>query len=405
MYKNKYLIIAVLWFFTIPLTAQNNYCTIPGMGSLPEKQKTWCFILTDFALEDSSFTAKRRVNLSTDLLNPDRVFDGKTYLAMTTSPDNPESERYFFRESGGCVYRYDEARGQEFRVCDFRLSEGNQFVRHDGKRLTVKKKGNASDYKPFWGLYGNDRSMLRLQGTDDSSLEDIWIEGIGSVYTGILNDSDFESDGSLVQYVVHDYNHLVEDYDHAAFHIDIDNFKCVSGVGKELETQEDYDLYIASALEYRPFEMEFTGDTLHVRGFCDLPTRLFVISSWISSNVVDLTLNPLNEIVQTNFLSKFDINLPGFKPGTYTIRFHGKPDVTLVCGSATETAKGDVNNDNKVDISDIVAIINVMAGSESNAGTDMNAPDAAKAKADVNHDGKTDISDITAVINIMAGQK
>ena len=34
----------------------------------------------------------------------------------------------------------------------------------------------------------------------------------------------------------------------------------------------------------------------------------------------------------------------------------------------------------------------------------MNAP-AAKAKSDVNHDGKTDISDITAVINIMAGQK
>ena len=51
---------------------------------------------------------------------------------------------------------------------------------------------------------------------------------------------------------------------------------------------------------------------------------------------------------------------------------------------------GDINDDEEVDISDVVAIINVIAGSEVND------------KADVNGDGKTDIADVVAVINIIA---
>ena len=53
--------------------------------------------------------------------------------------------------------------------------------------------------------------------------------------------------------------------------------------------------------------------------------------------------------------------------------------------------KGDVNEDGKVDISDIVAIINQIAGT------------ATYRYADVNEDEKVDISDIVAVINIIAG--
>ena len=79
--------------------------------------------------------------------------------------------------------------------------------------------------------------------------------------------------------------------------------------------------------------------------------------------------------------------------------------VTTLPGTPVTRFDGDVNNDGETNISDIVTIINVMAGKDANTGTDMNAPAAVKAKSDVNHDGKTDISDITAVINIMAGQK
>jgi hypothetical protein len=54
--------------------------------------------------------------------------------------------------------------------------------------------------------------------------------------------------------------------------------------------------------------------------------------------------------------------------------------------------KGDVNEDNKVDISDVVAVINQMAGQVS------------WRYADVNGDTNVDISDIVNIINIMAGQ-
>ena len=54
--------------------------------------------------------------------------------------------------------------------------------------------------------------------------------------------------------------------------------------------------------------------------------------------------------------------------------------------------KGDVNGDNVVNISDVVAIINTMAGDTTFAGT-----------SDVNGDGATNISDVVKVINIMAG--
>ena len=58
----------------------------------------------------------------------------------------------------------------------------------------------------------------------------------------------------------------------------------------------------------------------------------------------------------------------------------------------TTTLKGDVNADGFVDISDIVAVINVIAGKAS-------YPDA-----DVNDDKGVDISDIVAIINVIAGK-
>ena len=56
----------------------------------------------------------------------------------------------------------------------------------------------------------------------------------------------------------------------------------------------------------------------------------------------------------------------------------------------TYKVKGDVNDDKYVDISDVVAAINHMAGS------------AVFARADVNDDLSVDISDIVAIINIIA---
>ncbi len=57
--------------------------------------------------------------------------------------------------------------------------------------------------------------------------------------------------------------------------------------------------------------------------------------------------------------------------------------------------KGDVNADGVVDVADIAAVIDVMAG-KGNSVT--------KATADVNGDNNVDVADIAAVIDVMAGK-
>lgn len=55
---------------------------------------------------------------------------------------------------------------------------------------------------------------------------------------------------------------------------------------------------------------------------------------------------------------------------------------------------GDVNGDNNVDISDVVALVNIILNDNSNF----------QAAADVNNDGGIDISDVVALVNIILGQ-
>ncbi len=64
----------------------------------------------------------------------------------------------------------------------------------------------------------------------------------------------------------------------------------------------------------------------------------------------------------------------------------------VIASESKPWMKGDVNEDGKVDISDVVAVINQMAGT------------ASWPHADVNEDNDVNISDVVAVINIMAGQ-
>ena len=61
--------------------------------------------------------------------------------------------------------------------------------------------------------------------------------------------------------------------------------------------------------------------------------------------------------------------------------------------AAANKKKGDVNLDGKVDITDIVSVINTIAGDTT-----------FKATSDVNGDNRTDISDVVAIINVIAGK-
>ena len=82
----------------------------------------------------------------------------------------------------------------------------------------------------------------------------------------------------------------------------------------------------------------------------------------------------------------YDMLYLGRKGGTSTFVIN-----FTVTRPSQEGLPGDVNNDGEVNISDVVAVINNMAGT------------ASYENADVNNDNAVDISDIVAIINIMAG--
>lgn len=66
-----------------------------------------------------------------------------------------------------------------------------------------------------------------------------------------------------------------------------------------------------------------------------------------------------------------------------------------VQAQSTSIVKGDVNNDNEVNIADINAVINVILG--------KNPSEETIKRADVNSDGETNIADVNAVIDIILG--
>ena len=114
--------------------------------------------------------------------------------------------------------------------------------------------------------------------------------------------------------------------------------------------------------------------------------------TWYDSSTKSMQLNALSELFGygTAGIKAFDYSDKGGKQQRYIIvpsslveQLLPEPIVKL---------KGDVNLDGKVDISDVVAVINTMAGDTT-----------YKATSDVNEDETTDISDIVAIINIMAG--
>ena len=71
-----------------------------------------------------------------------------------------------------------------------------------------------------------------------------------------------------------------------------------------------------------------------------------------------------------------------------------KSDVTITVTWKLAGVKGDVNRDGNVDISDVVALVNIILNSSSDH----------QAEADLNNDGNIDISDVVALVNIILGQ-
>jgi len=189
-------------------------------------------------------------------------------------------------------------------------------------------------------------------------------------------------------------------------------------------TRGDWDATVGQSQQFRPYALsipkfKFDGrhelnDILKKMGMKEAfdmeadfsrmsDCRLFVDSIFQLSDIsVDEQGTEASAVTVIEMRKNTETDAQDFKPFTvdqpfyFTIENRKEKAVLFVgCVATLEgepfTSKpADVNQDNTVDISDIVAVINVIAGTDSNE------------KADVNSDGKADISDIVAIINSIA---
>ena len=79
-----------------------------------------------------------------------------------------------------------------------------------------------------------------------------------------------------------------------------------------------------------------------------------------------------------------------------TVETDDMSDVVLTFAPETSSIKGDANGDGKVDVEDVVGIVNKILGEP--------AANFVEANADLNGDGKIDVDDVVAVVNIILGQ-
>ena len=128
------------------------------------------------------------------------------------------------------------------------------------------------------------------------------------------------------------------------------------------------------------------------------PVAAGIVALWLQaaqSVSKSLTVNDVKEIMaQTAISDSYTTTGPNAS-------HFGKGKIDALAGvqyilrtSPSEPTKGDVNQDGAVDIADVVAVYNIMAGLSPNG-----------YNGDVNEDGTTDIADVVAVYNIMAGKQ
>jgi hypothetical protein len=165
-----------------------------------------------------------------------------------------------------------------------------------------------------------------------------------------------------------------------------------------------FDLVYPNDL-YEPFENNYVlearaeGMTVTSRQIDENTLRYFCY--FLSGNgiaagdgkVMSIMMKPINGEVPEG---TYSVNIKNIKLGTggMTDKYAGT-DTNCSFTVKKRGMVGDANMDEKVNIQDVVAVINIMAGKTGNY--DLNA-------ADANGDGKINIVDVTAIINIMAGK-
>lgn len=260
----------------------------------------------------------------------DSTVEGKAYARVIVEG----KDILCYRQEGDRVFCLDYNGIEEQLLLDYGLQTGDTFVNPMGIVFTVVETDFFNRYEKNIWYYGRNREpkTLRLVSTDGE--EDIWVEGIGSLFWGILPPylakdlPSFPSTPAKSKVIYAPGIHMA-----GLFEVAEDDYKLVYAEPEDIdlpgfEDSEEYTEYLAG----RTWTFCFTDDTLIVSGIMTLNCLDTYVATLIREGNIDVNigqLNPMGDIPACGKLKRIHAKIPGFKPGTYHIG-----DLELVCKGA-----------------------------------------------------------------------
>ena len=249
------------------------------------------------------------------------TFEGKEYRVIGIAG---QSKRFYYRQDSRQLYRYDESQQKEELMMDFDLKEGEVFTRPDGVRLKVESVGDTLLYHYSYGFKVPCR-MLKLRDVDDATLQDTWIETMGSLTSGILLPTDLEN-YTLKQVM------KFAGFTTSMWWVNSPTFRTGNvNVGDEVDVPPMTP--VADSLHY-----EFVGDTLHITGVLTLNCfHDYYYICHIDGINVGITYDMSSTLAATcNSAYNVEFIIPGFTPGTtYTVSVNNRFTATITCPDAS----------------------------------------------------------------------
>lgn len=245
-----------------------------------------------------------------------------------------DRDSLFYRQEGDQVFCIPKGEKEEMVLIDYGLQVGDKFTDPTGSTFTVTETDFFNRYEKNIWYNGRNRQpkTLRLVSTDGE--EDIWVEGIGSIYWGILpayiakDLASFPNNPTCAKVIYAPGIHMT-----GLFEVAEEDYKLVYVEPEDIdlsdfEKSDEYKEYLAGNV----WKFSFADDTLNVSGIMELNCLNTYVATLVKEGNIDINIGqlyPMSDIPTCGGLKRISAHIPGFKAGTYHI---GTQE--LVCNGA-----------------------------------------------------------------------
>lgn len=240
--------------------------------------------------------------------------------------DSLVEDMFFIRKDELKYFCYDKKCQTEHLLFDFNLQKGDTYT-DDFSNITYE----VTDVRDTI-INTRTLKLIELQGRDSDGKHDVWIENVGSVYTGLLPVNEYCKDIYLLT-----NNHFVETVYESDFfsypfypcnqyiktaYMDVTKLEWE----KQIETEEDYYEYLNWYNAPSKLNAEFIGDTLRIWGRLRTTCgkQPYAGCELKANNVTFKTYRYDGAEADCIGVYEIETRIPGFSRGKYSVKILNK---------------------------------------------------------------------------------